>query len=361
MSCTESEKADYYSMEDASAPATGEVLDKGPDEWNESFEPEVWGRVEPELELAIASVDLGLLDEGQVEDLESGDPEKVEKAVRAAQREEVARMAEDEDRLPGRISLKAIPTAEEKRCLIEATQMLRDGRASSLREALDLASGTTGPDAAEPAQDRDGKLEANEEKLPAANSDLQMRIDELERQRKHCRDIYDFEQADQLLAQIVEARAEMRESRREQQVVSARVEEFAMAEDSSRERALQRYADFLETPDSEFNDWLDVEIALAEKRNDPILNSPDWPEKIADRTFQRHMVRSGGGTADFERDRGLHASRPSGRTGVRMPGSPVGGGANSMALTASAAMSEFERLSPEEQKDVLDRLDRTRI
>lgn len=357
----DSGKTDCYSMEDASVAGTGEVLNDGPDEWNESFEPEFSGRAEPELELAIASVDLGLLDEGQVEDLESGDPERVGKAVRAAQREEGARMAEDEDRLPGRISLKAIPTAEEKRYLIEATQMLRDGRASSLREALDLASGGAPVDIAQPSQSMDAKAKANEEIRTGEDSDLQVRLEELERQRRHCRDIYDFEQADQLLAQIVETRAEMRESRKEQQAVSARVAEFAAAEDSSRERALQRYAQYLETADSEFNDWLEVEVALAEKRNDPILNTPDWPEKIADRTFQRHMARTEGGTADFERDGGLQSSRPAGRLGVRMPGSPVGGGANSMALTASAAMSEFERLSPEEQKDVLDRLDRTRI
>jgi hypothetical protein len=122
-----------------------------------------------------------------------------------------------------------------------------------------------------------------------------------------------------------------------------------------------RFGEVMVAEDGMFNSLLDAEILLAEKADDIILHYSDWPEKIASRTFEKYGALLGGGAADPGGGWSGEVTPRAPRMGVRMPGSPVGGGANSMALTASAALAEFEKLDPEEQRRVLDRLDTIRL
>lgn len=305
------------------------------------------------LEEAMQAVDLGLLNEEQVADLESGDATRIEQAVRAAQKS-------GEVRMPGRISLKAIENPEEKRSLIEATRMLRDGEAKSLREALGRVFELEGAVAKMEAEPR---LAPEPEPFFQASGveAMELRLAQMQQECEARKQAYDYEGAEALMAEMAEARMDLREAQKAGEMQQGHVAEFVAGEDASRGRVLEQYGVLLRDPQSEFNHLLDAEIALAERRNDAILSSADWPEKIASRTYQKYEVLMGGGVADpwGERQGNRAASAP--RTGVRMPGSPVGVGANSTALTASAALSEFERLSPEEQKSVLDQLDRNRL
>lgn len=333
--------------------------DAGPLEQETSFATNAESSGDHTLDQAMEAVDLSQLSEDQVADLESGDFDRLSQALSLAQKNPLLR---GEDRGPDRISLKAIQNKEERLMLTKATQLLRDGQAEDLRTALGMVFDfEKGPSHVEGAGLGDMQEAAEFEMLGGESVlALEAKLQELQNRREDRRVNYDFEESDRLLAEIIETKQELREASREAEHEQAHWASYVQMETASRERALSRYSSLLENPENEFNDWLDVEIALADKREDAILSSPDWPEKIADRTFQKYKARTGGGAVDPEF--GLFERTPlAPRPGVRMPGSPVGGGANSMALTASAALSEFEKLSPEEQKSVLDRLDKTRL
>ncbi|TDU62483.1 hypothetical protein EI77_04707 [Prosthecobacter fusiformis] len=339
------------------------------------------------LERAMEEVDVTRLSEEGVADLESGDERRIEAAIREARRP----AGEDEGRMPGRISLRAIESREERRGLIEATRMLRDGEAGTLREALgrvfefggemgdeigdgvgesargETEQGTNGDRLADgagiAASAGQGSAEGAYEGGGAATVLLaEERLEGLVRERAARMAGYDYEGADELLAEMVEARMEVKQARRTAETEAAYVTEYEAQEAASRGQVERMYGELMGSEESLFNTLLGAEILLAEQQKDPIFKSADWPENIARRTMEKHGAYLGGGAADPERLSGSDLRMPKApRTGVRMPGSPVGGGANSMALTASAAMTEFEKLSPEEQRDVLDQLDKKRL
>jgi hypothetical protein len=62
---------------------------------------------------------------------------------------------------------------------------------------------------------------------------------------------------------------------------------FEQLEDESRSRALKQFDHLYSDPTTGCADYVEDEIILAEAKQDPILNSPDWPEKI----FQRVMTK----------------------------------------------------------------------
>lgn len=313
------------------------------------------------LENAMAAVDLGLLSEEQVADLESGEVERIGRALDSAR----MAMDADDERVPVRMSLKAIPNSERKG-LMEATQLLRDGKASSLREALNVVFGfEAGAVSNEAVSDMEA-TDVGEMGMPEyderAEAEGNARIAELMERREQCRKSYDFETADALLTEINELKSELQHTVKAGREREAYLAEFSQTEEASRSRALGKYAELLNDPGCGYGEWVDVEVALAERRRDPVLNFPDWPEKIADRSYKRYLAEiEGGGKADSWSEGGMEPPDLGRRTGVRMPGSPVGGGANSMALTASAALSEFDQLGPEEQTEVLRRLDKSRL
>lgn len=304
----------------------------------------------------MVGVDLGVLSEEQVADLESGEAERIGRAL------DSARMAMDanDEHVPARMSLKAIPNNERKG-LMDATQLLRDGKAGSLKEALNVVFGFERETVSEQATaEGDGEAEAAYDEWSEAEGNARMA--ELMERREQCRKSYDFETADALLTEINELKSELRDTAKAGRERQAYLADFSKTEEVSRGRALGKYAELLNDPGSGYGEWVDVEVALAERRRDPVLNFPDWPEKIADRSYKRYLAEiEGGGRADSWSEGGMEPPDLGRRTGVRMPGSPVGGGANSMALTASAALSEFDQLGPEEQTEVLRRLDKSRL
>ncbi len=366
----------------------------GADAWGMETEGAEAGR-SPALPDLEGDFDLGRLSEAQVADLESGNAERIEGAIRVARgRRDVqggdhalaGGATHGEHALaggatgPGRISLKAIPDREDRLGLIEVTRKLRDGEAANLREALDMVFGMSvakgqtaapvmvaAPEVAEAASTTGAGGDAERGQPRTLEGDRQavaeaeLRVEALMKQREERRAGYDFEEAKALMAEILDAKLDLREARNEAARAVSHVETYVAEEKASQERMEAQYGEWLNNPESPFHEWVEMEIALAEKRKDDIFYYPDWPEKIAGRALQRHQSRNGGGPADPNAGDFHETTPPAPRQRVRMPGSPVGGGANSLALTASAALSEFEKLDPEEQKGVLDRLDRARL
>jgi hypothetical protein len=295
-----------------------------------------------ELEAAMTAVDFTQMSDAQLEALGSGDQEKIAQALNV-------------DLAPTRISLRAVADPEERRAVADATRLVREGKHSSLRSALaevmGLAVATPAPDATAAEQEALQTLPEMEAQAPAGTQ-VADPFGELQTDHQRALDFFDYDQA-------LELHERMSTLRTERQQAEAQERGWTEAETTSWSAAVAAHP-ALADAQSEFARLVDDEMILAEHRQDAVLFHPDWPEKIAARVAEKHGGTFGGGTA--EPGSGAVQARmavppPPPRPGVRLPGSPVGPGANTVTLTAKTALAEFDRLTLEQQDAVLTALD----
>lgn len=337
------------------------------------------------VEQILSGLDVTKLTDDQLADLESGDPQKLANLLKvpASKPEEKktdtaggsSTAAEVEEgqgvgaRPPVRVSLKSIPEPDSL-ALVKALSGVKTGQYKTLTEALSKefkispAQATAAADAilAESGAPAEAKATATPDlAVHPKIQEIEGRIKELTQQRDKAKSEFDYESAESLQDAIMEAKFDLRQARQVAESEITLHAEWTKKEDESRDKVLTKYAEFTSDPEHNFNLLLDMEVTRAEKAHDPILQSPDWPEKIADRVFEKHKELLGYVNSD-PKDDDVPATIPlAPRSGVRLPGAPVGGGANSAALTASAALSEFDKLSPDEQKAVMARLDKSMV
>jgi len=319
----------------------------------------------------LQEANLSTMTESQLADLESGDPARIATALGVqpppkSTEEGNPAPGGNEDHGPERISLKALPNKETRVKLADAVASFRNGEFSSIEEAL-AAKFNIKPAAANPEPSgNDGKQPA--ENTPPAKSEnqefttpevtqLESRLAELQKEKDAAKAVYDYDKADEISEQITEVKLELRDAKKAAEAQKGAIAQFQAAEEESRARVMAAYGEHLTDPDSEFNEQLDVEITLAERKNDPILQKPDWPEKIAAKVAKRLNLTGGGIKAD-PRNQEPHQTEepdipPQPRRDIRAPGSPISGGANSSALTPTTALAELEKLSPAEREKVL--------
>ncbi|HYF33993.1 MAG TPA: hypothetical protein VD994_01780 [Prosthecobacter sp.] len=289
-------------------------------------------RPDSELEAAMSAVDFAEMSDEQLDSLGSGDHERIAKALNL-------------DVAPTRISLRAVTDPEERRAVADATRLVRDGKHSTLRGALIEVLGLQA--SAEPEA-------ANAGDAPdPQGAPIEERISLLEQDLKQARDFFDYDRALEIQERILDLRQTQHAEARQQ----SQLQEWSEAEDVCRASVITLFPQ-LSDPESEFSQLVEDEIVIAENRQPDLFLSPDWPEKIAIRVNEKHGKKFGGGAAE---PGGGRASRtipnPPPRPGVRMPGSPVGPGANTSTLTAHTALAAFDQLSLEEQDAVLTQLD----
>ena len=123
----------------------------------------------------------------------------------------------------------------------------------------------------------------------------------------------------------------------------------------SHARAMESFGGLIADERSGFLPLCDDEILLAEAKNDPILNQPDWPEKIGQRVVDKFF--SGGAAHSPNSAGGLSWVPPVPRHSVRLPGSPVGPGFSAGSLSPETAMAEIDKLTPEQQDAFIQSLD----
>jgi len=159
--------------------------------------------------------------------------------------------------------------------------------------------------------------------------------------------------ATDLLEQLTDVKMDLREARHEASMVH---NHWQGTQAESHTRAMDMFADLITDGAAEFVPHCDDEILLAEAKNDPILNHPDWPEKIGrrviDKFFKGHAANSLGHA------RGASQIPPAPRHSVRLPGSPVGPGFSAGALSPQTAMAEIDKLTPEQQDAFIHSLDK---
>lgn len=321
----------------------------------------------PTLDEVLATVKVSEMSEEQLEALNSGDAARIREALgvkdappapdapkEQPKAQEQQPQAKDGDHDLRRISLKALKTPEERTAIAEAVQMVRDGKYADIKSALVevFRLNNAPPAAPEATNGKEAHAEQPPEVAPEVKA-IEDKIAALETERKAARDAYDYDVAEAKLAEIMEAKLDLRDARREaaqkaQQAKSQEAEQAKQkaAEDLSVDRAMAKYGELMTDPESEFGDYIEVEIALAERKNDSILSQPDWPEKIADRVFGKYFNGSQAANSAHEPPASPIPPPP---PGIRLPGSPVGSGANSTVPTAAAASIELSKLTPEER------------
>lgn len=348
--------------EQPQAPSTPEVQPAAPAPKKDVTPTPPPNEVRQDGEDILSAVDLTKMSDAELADLESGDPAKVAAVLKlppaAKPDAQSAPTPQTNDDGPDRLSLKAVKSKDSRVKIAEAIAAVRDGSFETIEEALIAKLGLK--PAATP---QDPAAPAAKSETPAAPvvhpkvQSLQDQIAAKETERQAKKAEYDYDEADALLSEIMELKIDLREAQREAESEATSVKGFEAEETESRTRALSKYGEYMTDPTSEFSDLLDVEILLAEKKNDPILTKSDWPEKIADRTYEKHKARFGDGNAAPDEPEAAQTIPPVPKREIRLPGSPVGGGANSTALTPQAAFAELDNLSPEQQAALLEKLE----
>ncbi len=306
------------------------------------------------LDEALEGADLAQMTDAQVRDFESGDPERVEAALAAQMKPRGA--GEDSALAPARVSIKALKPEDRART-VQALDLIRAG--STPAEAFAEAFGITGQgQAAEGYAQEDGAYydeapdySQMQEAVPQV-ADLEQHLSLLQQQYQQAKESYDPVASD-IMEQMTDVKMDLRDARREEAVVN---NHWQGQQAESHTRAMDMFSDLITDEGSEFVPHCDDEILLAEAKNDPILNYPDWPEKIGrrviDKFFKGHAAQSPGHA------RGSSVIPPAPRHSLRLPGSPVGPGFSAGALSPQTAMAEIDKLTPEQQDAFIHSLDK---
>lgn len=313
------------------------------------------------LDEVLEGADLAKMTDAQVADFESGDPERVEAALAAQM---LPRAPGEEGAMggPARVSIKALKPGDRART-VQALDLIRAGRApaEAFAEAFGIAAQMQGggdDDAAAQQAVADPYAAGGFAPVPGAApqvTELEGRLSTLQQQYREAKETYDPGAAD-ILERITDVKLDLREARRDAAVVS---HEWQGMQAESHTRAMAQFADLIADERSGFVPFCDDEILLAQAKGDPMLNEPDWPEKIGrrvmDKFFQGHAAHSPG----LSRGASQMPSAP--RHAVRLPGSPVGPGFSAGGLSPQTAMAEIDKLTPEQQDAFIRSLDKLTV
>jgi hypothetical protein len=251
-----------------------------------------------------------------------------------------------------RISIRGLQP-EDRAKTIRAIDLIRTGKTApeAFAEVFGIQPQAAAPKPEEPAPAEPRPQPQAEE--PEAVKQWRTTVADLEREYEEKAAAYDPE-APKLLLKIQDAKIELREALREAKTQAAQAATFAAEQQASHARALVEFNDLLTTHPERFNDLLEAEITLAERRGDPMLQSSDWPEKIGRLVrakYFKDLPAARSAEPEPETPPTLIPPAPQQRT--RLPGSPAGGGFAAGAVSAETALAEFDKLPPEQQEAAL--------
>ena len=254
-----------------------------------------------------------------------------------------------------RMSLKALKDRSDREKLVQLVQGIKDGKYASLEAAAQAMFGSAPP--AAPVAGDPGTPAAAPAAAEApvfvddALTVLESSIEELNVELQEAKRLYDYDKQGEIVGKMADLKVELALAKRDSEARKASFDAFVAAETESRQNVLSRYGELLTDPESQFSAFVDAEIVIAERKNDPILSEPDWPEKIAEKVFQRLYPQTPG-SAQLPPPV-VPAQIPPAPPGLRFPGSPVAGAAAPVALSVNDALEQMDKMSPEERLEVL--------
>ena len=316
------------------------------------------------LDQMLEHTDLTRISDMQLADLESGDPGRIEAALAAAQ----LPTAQDADGAPvegpaaalsgpARVSIKALKPEDRART-VRALDLIRAGHTPA--EAFAEVFGISGaPQQAAAHELPQVEMQAQDiiadpfaaEAFPQL-AQLEGQLSHLQQQYRTAKETYDPAATD-LLEQMTDVKMDLRDARREAAAVS---NEWMGHQTHSLTRAMDQFSNLIADESSGFLPHCDDEILLAEAKMDPVLDQPDWPEKIGRRVIEKFY--SGHAARSPSSARGAFHVPPAPRQSVRLPGSPVGHAFSAGALSPQTALAEIDQLTPEMQDAFIRSLDR---
>lgn len=183
-----------------------------------------------------------------------------------------------------RIPLGGVP--EDQRTLIaDATNLIRDGKAATLPEALAMlghapqAAATTTE--TEPTPQATQQPPATQEQTPSTVSEIKAQIAELREQRKNARAEFDTEAELTLTEQIEDAQTALVRAELAERDASAQSRSWEADHELACDRVEAKYPQ-LEDPNSIFSQALADKVDAAKARRDPAMADPKFIERFAD-------------------------------------------------------------------------------
>lgn len=259
--------------------------------------------------------------------------------------------------IPSRVSIKHIPEGD-RSLLMKALDLARAGKplTEAMREAL---GGTVEPAAAPASQTPAAQEKPAEAPAPAFTAtpetsarvaELQSKLQSLQAEYKEKQAIYDPTAAD-VLEQMQDVKLDLRDAARDAQTEVRQAQAFHASVLASRERAATAFAEDMKNP--QFLDFAEAEITLAEIRRDPIMNSPDWPEKIAQLVKAKYFKEAVAQSAAPPETATRQPIPPAPASKVRLPGSPTGSAFAAGAISPETAFTEISNLSADQIDAIL--------
>lgn len=182
-----------------------------------------------------------------------------------------------------RIPLGGVP--EDQRTLIaDATNLIRDGKAATLPEALTMlghapqAAATTEP---ETTQTPTQQQPAQQEQTPTSSTEIKAQIVALREQRKTARAEFDTEGELAITDQIEDAQANLFRAEQAEREAATQNRSWEADHETACDRVEAKYQQ-LEDPDSTFSQALADKVDAAKARKDPAMADPNFIEKFAD-------------------------------------------------------------------------------
>ena len=342
---------------------------------------------EPTLEEALASFGNGDVSDSMLADLESGDPERIAKALgvepkkdevkpaptavvdeaaQATSRQQAAIVAKTDDELAaageglGRISIKALSPADRAKT-VQALDLIRGGTLPGEAFAQIFGVAALPPAVAAAAEAAKPAEQVAQVAAAPTVADIDAQIVAKQAEYKTAKESYDPGAADileaiqdlrgQKLALTIEAKIEAREQEKKDR-------EWAQAEAASQQRVADTFSEYLTDPElaAPFNEHCADEILLARAKNDPIMSQPDWSEKIGQRVLAKFFTSKAAKSAESVANP-ANPIPPVPKTSVRLPGSPVGAGFTAGGMSPQTAMAEIDKLSEQDQEAFIQSLD----
>lgn len=161
-----------------------------------------------------------------------------------------------------------------------------------------------------------------------------------------------------LLDELQDLKLDLRDARREHASVAATQVSFQADVKKSLDKVMADHSDLWTDvkpgqEKSSFESFCDDEFFLAERKNDPVLERPDWPEHIAKRVLEKFFNGRGANSADQEGDTPQIPPLPN--QSVRLPGSLTGNPDAPGVFTPGNIEAQFDTLTDDQQLEVLKR------
>lgn len=253
-----------------------------------------------------------------------------------------------------RLSLGGMPP-EARAKLVQFTTLVKGGMSEA--EASAKVYGATAAKTSDTPKDGDKPAEKAPEITPEVPESIKSIEDAIAAKRAEIARVKsEYGDTTDLLEQLADLKIDLREAKREHERASANQASFQADVNKSLEKVMVDYSDLWTDvkqgqTKSDFESYCDDEFLLADAKNDPVLQRPDWPEHIAKRVADKFFKGRGANSADSGDDDPTIPPLP--KQSVRLPGSLTGNPDAPGVFTPGNIEAQFDTLTEEQQLEVL--------